>query len=88
MGVSESYIAAELSIEGRIEGTGNLRVAGRVKGTVAVAGEVTIEPRALIDGEVKAGSLTVEPGARMRGTVEFGWAGATGQGRPRQERPA
>jgi cytoskeletal protein CcmA (bactofilin family) len=83
MDPSESYIAAEVSIEGRIEGSGDLRVAGRVKGTVAVAGRVTIEPRALIEGEVKAASLTVEPGARMRGTVEFGWTGDAAN--PRRE---
>jgi cytoskeletal protein CcmA (bactofilin family) len=88
MALSESYIAPEVSIEGRIEGSGNLRVAGRVKGTVTVAGEVTIEPRALIDGEVKAGSLTVEPGACMRGTVEFGWTGDAAHARSRHERSA
>ena len=39
---------------GKIEGNGNIRVAGRFKGNVNVKGELTIEPGASIDGEVKA----------------------------------
>jgi hypothetical protein len=65
------------SITATPRGHGNLHVAGRIKGTVAVTGDVTIEAGALIDGEVKAASLTVAPGARMRGVVEFGWKGDT-----------
>ena len=38
----ESILAAGLTIEGKIEGTGNFRVVGRFKGTVKVNGELTI----------------------------------------------
>ena len=41
---SESILAAGLTIEGKIEGNGNIRVAGRFKGNVNVKGELTIEP--------------------------------------------
>jgi cytoskeletal protein CcmA (bactofilin family) len=51
-----------------------LRVAGQLKGKLAVEGDVTIESGAVVDGEVKAASVTVAPGAHMRGSVEFGWA--------------
>ena len=75
MTLGDSFIGPDVIVEGIVTGQGNLHVAGRVKGKVAVAGDVTIEAGAFIDGEVKAGSLTVMPGARMRGTVEFGWKG-------------
>ena len=40
----ESVIAANLSIEGKIEGTGNVRIAGRFKGDVRIDGNFTIDP--------------------------------------------
>lgn len=70
---SDSFVGPDLVLEGIITGEGNLRVAGHVKGKLAVEGDVTIESGAFVDGEVKAGSVTVAPGAHMRGTVEFGW---------------
>jgi cytoskeletal protein CcmA (bactofilin family) len=65
--VSESIVAAGLTIEGKIEGTGNVRVAGRFKGNVSVKGEVTIEPGASIDGEVKAETVFVA--GEVRGQI-------------------
>ena len=64
---SESVVAAGLAIEGNIEGTGNVRVAGRFKGNVNVKGEVTIEPGAAIDGEVKADMVFVA--GEVRGQI-------------------
>jgi cytoskeletal protein CcmA (bactofilin family) len=61
----ESILAAGLTIEGKIEGNGNIRVAGRFKGNVNVKGELTIEPGASIDGEVKADTVFV--GGEVRG---------------------
>lgn len=65
--VSESILAAGLTIEGKIEGNGNIRVAGRFKGNVNVKGELTIEPGASIDGEVKSDSVLV--GGEVRGHI-------------------
>src|SRR5262245_40709887 len=62
---SESVLAAGLTIEGKIEGNGNIRVSGRFKGNVNVKGELTIEPGASIDGEVKADTVFV--GGEVRG---------------------
>jgi cytoskeletal protein CcmA (bactofilin family) len=70
---AESFVARDLLVEGTLKGHGSLRVAGQVKGTVSIAGEVVIEPGALVNGDVKAARVTVAPGARMRGSVEFGW---------------
>ena len=41
---SESLIAPDIAIEGKIEGTGHVRIAGRFKGDVNVRGDLTIEP--------------------------------------------
>jgi cytoskeletal protein CcmA (bactofilin family) len=65
--LSESILAAGLTIEGKIEGNGNIRVAGRFKGSVNVKGELMIEPGASIDGEVKADSVLV--GGEVRGHI-------------------
>jgi cytoskeletal protein CcmA (bactofilin family) len=55
----ESVLAAGITIEGKIEGTGNFRVVGRFKGTVKVNGELTIEPGAFVEGEITAESVMV-----------------------------
>jgi cytoskeletal protein CcmA (bactofilin family) len=70
---SDSFVGPDLVLEGTITGEGNLRVAGQLTGTLAVGGDVTIEPGAVVDGEVKAASVTVAPGGHMRGMVELGW---------------
>jgi cytoskeletal protein CcmA (bactofilin family) len=64
---SESILSAGLTIEGKIEGNGNVRVAGRFKGNVNVKGELMIEPGAAIDGEVKADTILV--GGEVRGQI-------------------
>jgi|RhiMetdeSRZDD1v2_1073273.scaffolds.fasta_scaffold1166138_2 cytoskeletal protein CcmA (bactofilin family) len=69
---ADSYIAADLQVEGKVEGRGNLRVAGQVKGHIALRGEITVEPGGLVDAEVRASTLTLSRGARMRGRVDFG----------------
>jgi len=58
-GQRESVIAAGLSIEGKIQGTGNVRISGAFKGDVHVEGNLSIDPGAKHHGEVRAGSVTV-----------------------------
>ena len=55
----ESLIAADVTIEGKIEGAGHVRIAGRFKGDVNVQGNVTIEQGAHVTGEVKAATVVV-----------------------------
>ncbi|MGC3982356.1 MAG: polymer-forming cytoskeletal protein [Steroidobacteraceae bacterium] len=52
--LKESVLSAELTIEGKIEGAGHVRIAGRFKGDIQVQGNVTIEQGATVTGEVKA----------------------------------
>jgi cytoskeletal protein CcmA (bactofilin family) len=56
---SESHIAPDLVIEGKIEGAGHVRIAGRFKGDINVRGDLTIEEGAKVDGSVKADRVTV-----------------------------
>jgi cytoskeletal protein CcmA (bactofilin family) len=52
-------IAAGLTIDGKIEGAGHIRMAGRFKGDVNVDGDLTIEPGAKITGSVRASTVTI-----------------------------
>ena len=64
----ESVIAAGLTIDGKIEGAGHVRMAGRFKGDVNVDGDLTIDPGAKITGSVRAGTVTI--GGELDGNIE------------------
>ncbi len=64
----ESVIAAGLTIEGKIEGTGHVRIAGEFKGDVNVQGNLTIEPGAHLTGGVKADTVVV--GGQLDGNID------------------
>jgi cytoskeletal protein CcmA (bactofilin family) len=55
----ESLIAADLTIEGKIEGAGHMRIAGRFKGDVHVDGDLTVDPGAHLTGQVYARTVTI-----------------------------
>ncbi len=55
----ESFISAGLTMEGRIEGAGNVRIAGIFKGEVQLKGNVTVEPGARITGDISAERVLV-----------------------------
>lgn len=55
----ESLIAADLTIEGKIEGSGHVRIAGRFKGDVNVQGNLRVEEGAKLNGGVKARQVVV-----------------------------
>ncbi|MFQ5656379.1 MAG: polymer-forming cytoskeletal protein [Candidatus Methylomirabilales bacterium] len=63
----ESFIAPGLVIDGKIEGAGDMRVAGRFRGDVHVEGELTIEPGGHVTGDVRA--ETVRVGGEVHGNV-------------------
>jgi cytoskeletal protein CcmA (bactofilin family) len=64
----ESVIAANLSIEGKIEGSGNVRIAGRFKGDVRIDGNFNIEAGAHLTGQVLAAVVIV--GGELQGNIE------------------
>lgn len=55
----ESVIAADLTIEGKIEGAGHVRIAGKFKGDVKVQGNLTIDQGAKVAGAVSANKVTL-----------------------------
>jgi cytoskeletal protein CcmA (bactofilin family) len=64
----ESVIAANLTIEGKIEGSGNVKMAGRFKGDVRIDGNFSIETGAHLTGQVLAGIVVV--GGELQGNIE------------------
>ena len=64
----ESIIAEEITIEGKIEGSGHVRIAGRFKGDVHVKGNLSIEPGATVTGGVRANTVTI--GGQLEGNIE------------------
>lgn len=66
--LKESLIAADLTIEGKIEGTGHIRIAGKFKGDVNVQGDLTIETGAKLSGGVRAKKVTIA--GELEGNIE------------------
>ncbi|HTT03093.1 MAG TPA: polymer-forming cytoskeletal protein [Steroidobacteraceae bacterium] len=64
----ESVIAADLTIEGKIEGSGHVRIAGSFKGDVHVQGNLTIEPGARVTGQIRANTVVV--GGELQGNID------------------
>ncbi len=66
--LKESLIAADLTIEGKIEGTGHVRIAGKFKGDVNVQGDLTIEHGAKLTGGVRASKVIIA--GELEGNIE------------------
>ena len=64
----ESVIAADLAIEGKIEGAGHVRIAGKFKGDVKVQGNLTIEQGAKVAGGVAASKVILA--GELDGNIE------------------
>jgi cytoskeletal protein CcmA (bactofilin family) len=64
----ESMIASDITIEGKIEGAGNVRLAGRFKGDVVIQGDLTIEAGAKLTGSVRANAVVIA--GEVEGNIE------------------
>jgi cytoskeletal protein CcmA (bactofilin family) len=64
----ESLIAADFIIEGKIEGGGSVRIAGKYKGDVNVQGDLSVEAGAKLTGRVRAKKVTLA--GELEGNVE------------------
>lgn len=64
----ESLIAADVTIEGKIEGSGHVRIAGRFKGDINVQGHLTIEVGAKVNGAVRANTVIIA--GELEGNIE------------------
>ncbi|HEX9442533.1 MAG TPA: polymer-forming cytoskeletal protein [Candidatus Binatia bacterium] len=63
----DSVIGAGLVIEGKIEGEGDIHIAGNFKGDVRVNGDVTVEHGARVSAEISADTVTV--GGQIDGNI-------------------
>jgi len=66
--MKESVIASDITIEGKIIGSGHVRIAGRFKGDVQVDGNVTLDAGAHLEGQVKASVVVV--GGELQGNID------------------
>ena len=66
--LKESVIASGLTFEGKIEGSGHVRISGRFKGDVHVDGTLTVDAGAHLAGAVRAGSVVVA--GEIEGNIE------------------
>jgi cytoskeletal protein CcmA (bactofilin family) len=57
--VSESIVAAEITITGKIVGAGHVRIAGKFEGDVHIDGDLTIEKGAKLTGSIRAEAVAI-----------------------------
>ena len=55
----ESVVAAGITITGKIEGAGHVRISGRFEGDVHIQGDLTIEQGAKLTGGIRAESVNI-----------------------------
>jgi len=70
----EFVIAPGLIVEGKIEGTGHVRIAGRIKGDIHVEGDVTVEQGAHINGGIRAEIVVVRGEVKGNIHADLGWS--------------
>ncbi|HEY4306948.1 MAG TPA: polymer-forming cytoskeletal protein [Gemmatimonadaceae bacterium] len=61
-------IGADITIEGKIEGAGHVRLAGRFKGDVHIQGDLTVDAGAKLTGGIRANSVII--GGEVEGNIE------------------
>ena len=54
-----AFFGAKLSIKGKVSGSGNLIVMGKLEGEVDLAGELVVAAPAVLNGEIRAATLAV-----------------------------
>ena len=64
----ESIISSEITITGKIDGTGSVRLIGRFEGDVHIQGDLTVDAGAKLTGSVRAASVAI--GGEIEGNIE------------------
>jgi cytoskeletal protein CcmA (bactofilin family) len=65
-----AFFGAKLSIKGKITGSGNLIVMGKLEGEVDLAGELVVAAPAVLNGDIRAVTLAVS--GNVTGTLTAG----------------
>jgi cytoskeletal protein CcmA (bactofilin family) len=63
----ESVLGSGVTIEGKLEGNGDVRIAGRFKGEIQIKGNLNIQKGAHITARINAEAITIE--GELEGTV-------------------
>src|SRR5262245_35182261 len=63
----ESVLGSGVSIEGKMEGNGDVRIAGKFKGDIEIKGNLNIQKGAHLTVKINAESVTIE--GEVEGTV-------------------
>ncbi len=66
--VRESVISNEITITGKIDGAGSVRLLGRFEGDVHIQGDLTLDAGAKLTGSVRAASVTI--GGEIEGNID------------------
>jgi cytoskeletal protein CcmA (bactofilin family) len=62
-----SLLSKEVKIEGDIQGSENLQVEGRFKGTIKLAGDVYVGPTGVVDADIEADNVVIQ--GQLNGNV-------------------
>jgi len=62
-----AFFGAKLSLKGKVAGSGNLIVMGKLEGEVDLNGELVIAPPAVLNGEMRA--VTIAVSGTVTGTL-------------------
>ena len=64
---STSLLSKEMKLEGEIQGSENLQVEGRFKGTIKLAGDLFVGPTGVVDADIEADNVVVQ--GQLNGNV-------------------
>jgi cytoskeletal protein CcmA (bactofilin family) len=59
-GGTTSLLSKEVLIEGDIQGSENLQVEGKFKGSIKLAGDINIGPTGVVDADVEADNVVIQ----------------------------
>jgi len=65
----ETIIGKNTAIKGEISGSGNLRIDGRIEGSIAISGDAIVGSSGDVIGDVKAANLLIS--GTIRGNVDI-----------------
>jgi cytoskeletal protein CcmA (bactofilin family) len=64
---STSSLSKEIKFEGDIQGSENLQVEGRLKGSIKLSGDVIVGPTGIVEADVEADNIVIQ--GRINGNV-------------------
>jgi len=53
-----SFLGTNLSVKGKVSGSGNLNMMGKLEGELELGGDLVIAPLAVVSGQIKAVTIS------------------------------